>query len=104
MKKKDKKTIMIIAIIILAIILFSGTLEPRFYLLSTTPLTEEEYDSQLQCRIVIDGDVCDSYTDCQFLSDRDVSCIKGYELVKDFDTPEPSIENSQELSGGASNE
>jgi len=52
---------------------------------------EQDY----QCRIVMDGNVCDLYTDCQFISDRGVSCIKGYELIEFPDTPDstesPSI-------------
>jgi len=69
-----KKSILIYGLIVVVLIVgvyFSATS------FSTIGTDNQDY----QCRIVMKGDVCSSYNDCQFLSDRGVSCIKGYEII-----------------------
>lgn len=52
------------------------------------------------CRIVIDGNVCDEYTKCEYLPERDVSCIVGYKIITPPDTI-PIIMNSMTNTGGS---
>ena len=49
-----------------------------------------------KCRIVIDGSVCDDYTQCTYLNDRDVSCITGYKLIKTIDIKPTLVGFSEE--------
>ncbi|NOR84694.1 hypothetical protein GQ473_01110 [archaeon] len=54
-----------------------------------------------QCKIVVDGSVCDNYTQCTYLSDRDVSCVKGYEIIT-IPVSIPMLSTSvTEISGGS---
>lgn len=61
-------------------------------------LTEEQIGN---CRIILDGDVCDNYEDCIYGSERDISCIKGYE-IKEMILGEDFMESN--LVVGGSNE
>lgn len=60
----------VLLLIVIALLVFPGTFS-----------TISNINIDGQCRIVVDGSVCDKYTQCTYLSDRDVSCVSGYELI-----------------------
>jgi len=51
------------------------------------------------CKIVKKGNVCDKYTKCEYDSVRDISCIKGYEIVSE-EIPPPTKFDINIISGG----
>lgn len=67
----------LIYLIIFSILLIGGAYLTTTYSFSTIGTIDNGY----QCRIVKDGNVCDSWEQCSYIKDRDVSCIKGYEII-----------------------
>lgn len=88
----------ILVVLLLFSVLFVGTLifvTPGIY------STITDIGTIGQCRIVIDGSVCEEYTQCTYLSDRDISCVKGYKIIiVPISTPVIST-SVTELDGGS---
>jgi uncharacterized protein YxeA len=84
-----KKNIVLIGVVFLIVIsiLIGGTLS-----------IIDNIQDDTGCKIVKKGNVCDKYTKCEYDSVRDISCIKGYEIISE-DIPPSSILNINIMGG-----
>lgn len=85
--------VIVLGVVLIASLFFSGVL-------STTQI-EDQVDGFDNCRIILDGDVCAQYTECVYDSERDLSCVTGYEKVN-VSKGETSIDEGQTGDKGAS--
>jgi hypothetical protein len=85
---KKLKTIMILSVVSLLLILSISFLGDwsSFSLIGGNDTTSEIGN----CKFVMQGDVCDKYTECIYDTIGQRSCIKGYEIVS-VDLPPPQL-------------
>lgn len=65
--------VIVLSVVLIASLFFSGVL--------STAQIEDQVDGFDNCRVILDGGVCAQYTECVYDSERDLSCVTGYEKV-----------------------
>lgn len=85
-KDNTWKNIVIIVGVFLLIAVTSLYFTGRF----TFSTTGEVVGEISNCKFVVEGSVCDKYTDCVYDSVGDRSCVKGYEIQGE-DLPQPEL-------------
>ncbi len=94
MKKDTLKTIGIISILLLVIVVSA-------MYLGWPPLVTTEGSTISDCKFVVEGSVCDKYTECTYDDFGDRSCIKGYEIAGS-DLPPPQLLEIPTINEGGS--
>jgi len=76
MNKNSKYIIGAIVILLISTLIYFGN--------SSFSIIDQN-DNINNCRFVKENNVCKLYTECSYDSNRDISCIKGYEIKSNPD-------------------